>query len=191
MSTLTLKGLKWPPLDRQLFDKSPIWWTCKPYCPGGRPDMLPDILMLEVELSCSKVTNPLIWDEGSSSDILAFAEIKVGYSASMISEEGSNIVVGNVVVSEKAVMASYWQKSNKHLTCLPNVVVILSVVWTASVVEVVTWFLYFPWIGVGKFSSQAANSCRQNVSLSGHLLMLSVQYQKACRQSSINEINYM
>ena len=65
--------------------------------------MLPDILMLEVELNCSKVTNPLIWDEGSSSDILAFAEIKVGYSASMISEEGSNVVVGNVVVSEKKV----------------------------------------------------------------------------------------
>ena len=62
--------------------------------------MLPDILMFEVELSCSNVTNPLIWDEGSSSDILAFAEIKVGQSASMIPEEGSNVVVGNVVVSE-------------------------------------------------------------------------------------------
>ena len=71
--------------------------------------MLPDILMFEVELSCSKVTNPLIWFEGSSSsrNILAFAEIKVGYSASMISEEGSNVVVGNVVVSEKTVKTSF------------------------------------------------------------------------------------
>ena len=67
--------------------------------------MLPDILMFEVELSCSKVTNPLIWVEkgrvGSLSDILAFAEIKVGYSASMISEEGSNVVVGIVVVPKQ------------------------------------------------------------------------------------------
>ena len=56
--------------------------------------------MFEVELSCSKVTNPLIWFDWSLSDILAFAEINVGYSASMISEEGSKVVVGIVVVSK-------------------------------------------------------------------------------------------